>query len=63
MGSDIQTMTVLDIDASAGRLEYSGRQDENMSWKDSVHLGYRSSLDELRPTGPDALPSSLSSSK
>lgn len=56
VGSNIQTMrTGLDIAASWGRLEYSGWQDENMSWKEDVYLGDWSYLDELRVTGPDAL--------
>ncbi|MFJ6303758.1 hypothetical protein, partial [Pseudarthrobacter oxydans] len=56
MGPNIQTMrTGLDIAASWGKLEYSGWQDENLSWKEDVYLGDWSYLDELRVTGPDAL--------
>lgn len=45
----------LDIAASWGKLEYSGWQDENLSWKDDVYLGDWSYLDEVRVSGPGAL--------
>lgn len=45
----------LDIAASWGKLEYSGWQDENLSWKEDVYLGDWSYLDELRVSGRDAL--------
>ncbi|MGO1543447.1 MAG: hypothetical protein ACTHXA_03810 [Gulosibacter sp.] len=47
--------TGLDIAASWGKLEYTGWQDENLSWKEDVYIGDWSYLDELRVTGPDAL--------
>ena len=45
----------LDIAASWGKLEYTGWEDENVSWKEDVYLGDWSYLDELRVSGRDAL--------
>ena len=47
--------TGLDIAASWGKLEYTGWQDENVSWKEDAYIGDWSYLDELRVVGPDAL--------
>lgn len=47
--------TGLDIASSWGRLEYTGWQDENVSWKEDVYIGDWSHLDELHVVGPDAL--------
>lgn len=56
MGITVDEMrTGLDIAASWGKLEYTGWQDENISWKEDAYLGDWSYLDELRVVGPDAL--------
>lgn len=53
--SPAEMRTGLDIAASWGKLEYTGWQDENVSWKEDVYIGDWSHLDEIRITGPDAL--------
>lgn len=56
MGITVDSMrTGLDIAASWGKLEYTGWQDENLSWKEDAYIGDWSYLDELRVVGPDAL--------
>lgn len=56
MGITVDQMrTGLDIAASWGKLEYTGWQDENLSWKEAAYLGDWSYLDELHVVGPDAL--------
>jgi vanillate/3-O-methylgallate O-demethylase len=45
----------LDITDQWGKLEYSGWQDENLSWKEDCYIGDWSWLLELRISGPEAL--------
>ena len=45
----------LDIADQWGKLEYTGWQDENLSWKEDCYIGDWSWLMELRIEGPDAL--------
>jgi vanillate/3-O-methylgallate O-demethylase len=45
----------LDITDQWGKLEYTGWQDENLSWKEDCYIGDWSWLLELRLSGPDAL--------
>ena len=45
----------IDVTRSWEKLEYTGWQDENLSWKDDCYIGDWSQMVEYRVTGPDAL--------
>lgn len=47
--------TNVDTSVSWGRLEFTGWQDENLSWKESCYIGDWSWLDEFQVKGADAL--------
>ncbi|HWH26302.1 MAG TPA: hypothetical protein VNT53_06630 [Pseudolysinimonas sp.] len=44
-----------DVAGQWGSFEYTGWQDENLSWKEGVYIGDWSWLEEVRISGPDAL--------
>jgi vanillate/3-O-methylgallate O-demethylase len=45
----------LDVTRSWEKMEYTGWQDENLSWKDDCYIGDWSQMTEVRVTGPEAL--------
>lgn len=45
----------LDVTRSWEKMEYTGWQDENLSWKQDCYIGDWSQMTEVRVTGPDAL--------